>query len=940
MNEFVKGQRWISVAEPELGLGTITDVQHRRTSVSFFGSHAKRQYANATAPLKRVRFRPGDEIMSRDEVRLRIDSVREIDGLLIYRDSGKEIFEYDICDTLSFSAPKERLINGLTDAIELFNLRYDTLNYMARIKKSAVRGFVGGRVDLIAHQFYIAQQVAARFAPRVLLSDEVGLGKTIEAGLIIHRLLGCERICRVLIIVPDSLVHQWFVELWRRFNLLFSIVDESGCRLFEKQNPGLNPFFDFQLSICSIGFFENKHRKQQALAAGWDMLVVDEAHHIIENSPAYRFIESLGQACKGMMLLTATPDQMGERSHFARLKLLDPYRYHDYDAFTRQADNYRKIAELTDHILAGRAERIDFDEALSISGFRDKKEIARFKSLVNGSKSDRETIAGEIGDRCGTGRVIFRNTRSTIEWFPKRLEKIYPIDAGPEDIRQSDIELERELDGGEKTLSLDYKYDPRILLLVDLLKNLGREKILVLCQTPEKAMAIEAAIKTRVNIKIALFNENMTLIQRDRNAAWFSESEGAQMMICSEIGSEGRNFQFARHMVMFDLPLNPEVLEQRLGRLDRIGQTKDIFIHIPYVKGSASEILVNWFSSGIEIFEHNVSGLYLLYKKFGRRVLELILAKIKSNVMPVSDVSALINETAVFRKKLSKKLEKGRNRILELSSFHAGRAKRLTDKIAAVDKSRDLDNFMLRLFHHYGIRANEISDRTWRLHFNDLTGSEFPVPALGENQKTVTFDREKALVRGEIDFLSWDHPMVTGAMELLMGTEKGNSCVALWKDSGRQGILLEAIFVLECIAPSELHIDRFLPSSVLRLVVDSAGNEVSDAYPFALFKENLENVSGSWRPEKSEATEFFLPEMITVCVKTALRSVTPAIESAVEEIEFIMGNEIRRLRTLQKVNPDIRCEEVESLENEKQELCRHMRSARFRLDALRLISLF
>ncbi len=937
MHKYVTGQRWISEMEPELGLGTIEVAEQRITCVSFFGSQDQRQYATANAPLKRVKFRPGDEIMSRDEIKVRIEIVREINGLLIYSGNGCEIPEYDICDTISFSTPKERLSNGLVDSNEIFNLRFDTLNLTARLKKSPVRGFVGGRVDLIGHQFYIASEVAARNAPRVLLSDEVGLGKTIEAGLILHRLLGFERISRVLIIVPDSLVHQWFVELWRRFNLVFRIFDESFCRSAEKQDPGINPLQDYQLGICSMGFFTNNRRKQQALNAGWDMLVVDEAHHVVENSPAYRFIASLGQASSGMMLLTATPDQMGERSHFARLKLLDPARYHDFDAFLQHAENYHKIAGLIDQINSGKIENIDFEKAASISGFRLAEDKQRFYTLVRGCESSRKKIVAEILDRQGTGRVIFRNTRAAIHWSPRRIEKLSPLDATPANIRQADLELLMELQADKNSVTVDYTLDSRILFLVDLQKKLAGKKILVICRSPEKSMAIEAAVKKHVNVKIALFNENMSLIQRDRNAAWFSDDTGAQIMICSEIGSEGRNFQFAHHMVMFDLPLNPELLEQRVGRLDRIGQTRDIYIHIPYIKDSAWEILVNWYSCGLEIFENNINGIHHLYKKFGPQVADLLIEKIENDKSSESDISSLISSTQSFRRDLSEQFEKGRNRILELNSFHAGKAKKLTDTITAIDQSRDLDFFMLKMFDHYRIRTDEISDRTWRLHYNDLIGSEFPVPALGESKRVVTFDRSKACIRGEIDFLSWDHPMVIGAMEMLLGTEKGISCLAMLNDSGKQGILLEAVFVLECIAPSELNIERFLPPMPLRIVVDSSANVVSEDYPFSLFEEKLENFSGSWLVENREITEIFLPEMVNTTAVIAETSAPPVVESAVAEIETVMGAEIRRLKELQKVNPAIRNDEIEIMENEKQALLNHVRRARFRLDALRVV---
>jgi ATP-dependent helicase HepA len=150
-----------------------------------------------------------------------------------------------------------------------------------RSRKSPVRGFLGGRIDLIPHQLYIAQEVANRHAARVMLSDEVGLGKTIEACLILHRLLLSGRANRILVLVPESLVHQWFVEMLRRFNVWLHIFDEERCASIEAGEPGANPFLDDQLVLTSIGFLAaDPRRSAQAVAAGWDVLVVDEAHHL------------------------------------------------------------------------------------------------------------------------------------------------------------------------------------------------------------------------------------------------------------------------------------------------------------------------------------------------------------------------------------------------------------------------------------------------------------------------------------------------------------------------------------------------------------------------------------------------------------------------------------------------------------------------------------
>ena len=148
-------------------------------------------------------------------------------------------------------------------------------------RQSPVAGFVGGRIDLIPHQLYIASTVANRYVPRVLLADEVGLGKTIEACMILHRLHLTGRAERVLIVLPESLVHQWFIELLRRFNLWFTLFDAERCEAITAANPEANPFFEEQLVICGIHTLMDHERWADcAVAAKWDMLVVDEAHHL------------------------------------------------------------------------------------------------------------------------------------------------------------------------------------------------------------------------------------------------------------------------------------------------------------------------------------------------------------------------------------------------------------------------------------------------------------------------------------------------------------------------------------------------------------------------------------------------------------------------------------------------------------------------------------
>src|SRR5262249_37314527 len=142
-NDFHPGQRWISESEPELGLGSIVRVTDRRVTAEFAATGAKREYARANAPLRRVRFRAGDTIKNRKEKAFLIEAVTERDGLLFYRPPGHEISETELSDAISFNEPEERLFAGQADPPQVFDLRLTALNHQHRLRKSAVRGFAG-----------------------------------------------------------------------------------------------------------------------------------------------------------------------------------------------------------------------------------------------------------------------------------------------------------------------------------------------------------------------------------------------------------------------------------------------------------------------------------------------------------------------------------------------------------------------------------------------------------------------------------------------------------------------------------------------------------------------------------------------------------------------------------------------------------------------------
>ncbi|MEC8333153.1 MAG: RNA polymerase-associated protein RapA [Verrucomicrobiota bacterium] len=943
MQNFVIGQRWTSETEPELGLGIVVSTSRHHVSVLFPASNETRLYATNNAPIKRVEFRPGDSIQSQTGQTVLIESIKLEKGVITYICDGVEVPEAELADTTSFSKPEERLISGQYDRSSTFELRYETMAQQAKAKQSAVSGFIGGRIDLIPHQLYIASEVSNRYMPRVLLADEVGLGKTIEACLILHRLHLTGRAERILILLPESLVHQWFIELLRRFNLWFTLVDEPYCESVTAVDKEANPFNEKQLVICSVKtLLEHSRWKTCALDSNWDMLVVDEAHHLKWApqvvSPEYKLVERLTQKSHGLLLLTATPEQLGAEGHFARLRLLDPARYPDLDKFCEEQSGYVKVAQVANKLIEG--------VKLSPSDLQYLRGI--FEDYNDESFSDQLKVPSNfleaLIDRHGTGRVIFRNSRDNLKGFPMR--RCLPKQLEPRDkLSRTDMEarLLREFiidkqDPNEQTETHDFRNGPRILWLAEFLKGLGKdEKVLLICSTLGKIQGIYKALLEEVNLKVALFHEELSLLQRDRNAAWFAEPAGAKILLCSEIGSEGRNFQFAHHLVLFDLPLNPELLEQRIGRLDRIGQNETIKIHIPFLANSWIELLMRWHHQGLNGVEHSLKGGYAYFDKFYTRIRALCLRYHLADNTTVAEADQLIEESMVFRSELEDRLSKGQDRLIALNSNGGEAATKLVDNIHTIDADPSLELFMNRIFDHFGVKVEDIDNCTFRLEPDQLFTDSFP--CLHDGGVTVTYDRTRALSREDIDFLTWDHPMVRGAMDLMLSFKRGNSTIVVWKDLDFEApaILIEAIYMLESVAPSRLHVDRFLPPSPLRVLVDIEGKDFSNQLSHEFINRHCSDEEAFRLKKEPALLQALLPEMLRSAKEYARAQKSTYLKAAMTKAHKHLDHEAKRLKELQKVNPNVRDEEIEIAESVINDVTRHIAKAHIRLDAVRLI---
>ncbi|MBD2800201.1 RNA polymerase-associated protein RapA, partial [Xenorhabdus sp. M] len=836
---FTLGQRWISDTESELGLGTVVALDARMVTLLFPASGENRLYSRNDSPITRVMFNVGDTVTSHEGWKLKIDDVQLDNGLLNYVGTRLDTEEENIClrevlldSKLTFNKPQDRLFAGQIDRMDRFALRFRARKHQSEQSKLAESGLRGIRASLIPHQLHIANEIGKRHAPRVLLADEVGLGKTIEAGMIIHQQLMAGRAERVLIIVPDSLQHQWLVEMLRRFNLRFSLFDDG--RYTEALHDSDNPFETEQLVICSLDFVRrNKQRFELLLEASWDLMVVDEAHHLAwsEKAPSreYHVIEQLSEQIPSVLLLTATPEQLGQESHFARLRLLDPNRFHDYQAFIDEQQNYQPVADAVSLLLSG--ETLNDDQQNAIVELISEQDIEPLLKATNSNKDEesenaRNELITMLMDRHGTSRLLFRNTRGGVKGFPHR--ELHEIKLPLPAQYQTAIKVS-EIMGAKKTVEARAKdmlyperiyqefegenatwwnFDPRVEWLLGFLTANRDEKVLVICAKAETALQLEQVLREREAIRSAVFHEGLSLLERDRAAAYFaSEEEGAQVLLCSEIGSEGRNFQFANQLVMFDLPFNPDLLEQRIGRLDRIGQGRDIKISVPYLENTAQSILLRWYHEGLDAFEHTCPTGRSIYDKYYETLLNFLA---KPNEQ--TGFSEFIAECRTHHEQLKQQLEQGRDRLLEMNSNGGEKGQKLAEKIAAQDNNPELVNFALNLFDIIGINQEDRSDNIIALHPSDhMLVPDFP--GLPTDGCSITFDREKALSREDTQFLSWEHPIIRNGLDLVLSGDTGSCAVSILKNKALPvgTLLVELIYVVEAQAPKHLQLTRFLP---------------------------------------------------------------------------------------------------------------------------------
>lgn len=889
---WIVGQRVLSQSEPELGVGLVTRQGDGVVEVFFERSALRRRYSEKSAPLKRLMLEKGQRLRKDEDLEFTIESIEEKGGLLLYKGAGFEAWEYEMDPRVEDLGPLEQFFIGQWSSPQAFDLRASAWRLKSLALASNVRGLIGAKLSLLPHQMYIAREMARRARPRALLADEVGLGKTIEAALIFSSLRALGRATRVLILCPDALRHQWLAEMFRRFNVLFSLTSDE----FET-------FASEQLWITSLDFIRaDEGRFADALREEWDLVIVDEAHHFRWSPGApsveWRALDQIAKRSRGLLLLTATPRQQGLETQFGLLHLVDPDRFADFDAFVAESATFQKASDLA-RSLDG-----DFDESLLRNELeRLYPQDTGLAEMLGERPVDAKKIQAALVDRHGTGRVLFRNRRERLRGFPKRKMRATQLSPGTH---------------------VKEKW------LLAFLEALEGEKVLLLCSSKSDVLKLDRYLQKESGLKRALFHEDLELVERDRQAAWFAQPRGAQVLISSEVGGEGRNFQFCHKLVLFDLPHHPDLVEQRIGRLDRIGQGHEIEIYVPWVADSSEEVYFRAYSEGLNCFEESWNGLAAVDEKFRDEL--KVLADAPANAQRSRRLDEVVAQMKATADSLRREQAESTDYLLDLNSFDPQVGAQIVNEIETRERDGLLRDYMERCWDYFGVEQEDFDEHG---AIKVTPASLMFVQTFPElkDEKVVCFSRASALAREDFVFLTQDHPMVEGSLSLLLQQNQGVASVA-WVDSLPEGLYFEFSFVLQAVAAPELEIERFLAPSLLRGALNHQGNWQKN---LALNEAPKKDLPEEWlqkiRPRLREMTTPLFIRAQTEFEKTAQLKKREAIENA----ERAFDDEIARLKALAQVNRSISAVEVDALDRRRAQVITAVKESRLRLDSLRMI---
>jgi ATP-dependent helicase HepA len=871
VSAFLKGMKIVHRAQSGWGVGHVVTVSEDppRLSAEFPGRPGGPVILSSRDPaLVRYKFAPESAALLADGTPARV--IRPLAG------PANDLFRYtvdvpgkkpgirsesDLRAAPPRAGPAEQLASGRWGAPDDFQLRAEAVKLDLERRADALGALFASRVYVKPHQVSVAHQVLSAPQPRFVLADEVGLGKTIEAGLVLSGLLHAGLVKRCLVVAPSHLTVQWLAELFHKFNLLFTLMDPDRARddreAADSYDDGASgsPWTRHTLVITSLEFLSRSKEEQGAAAeAGWDLVVIDEAHHL-RGSRAYEVAQSLARRTWGLLLLTATPLQLDPAEYHALLKLVDPAPAATLEELQERLSRQGDLSEQVRALLAG-----DASAAARIARL--------FPADPQLSKLKGQPLLNHLAESYGLSSRLLRNRRAVVGGFtPRVLEKI--------DVQLSQAERELEDDVraalGEARLpsgavlgallrrlgsspaalavGLQSSGDTGLLRLVARAQALMAEgkdsklnafldlvqktpdKILVFAETRETIEYLRAALARR-KIEALAYVGDLTPAERDKLVARFRDPEGPRVLLCTELGGEGRNFQHCHVLVNYDLAWSPSAIEQRIGRIDRIGQSREVRIVVLRPEGTLAARVVDVLDSGVGVFTEPVGGL--------DPVLESVEADLLALASDRADSKKWDQMTAALAKRVSAaraEVARAYDPLLDLRScdLQAMRAlaergasrigAQLTPKMDAAQSLQSvasmlearLEQVCVEAARRVGLESDvEVDVLPGEVSFR--VGPELKVDALAgfdlEQDRVVlgSFKREVAVKREENDSFATGHPLVEALFGWIRDGELGRATVARTHVRGVTGAALDARFIVALPEAADLAQGARVPS--------------------------------------------------------------------------------------------------------------------------------
>jgi len=824
------------------------------------------------------------------------------------------------------AGPLSRLATGRAGPASAYRLRARVSRLEALRRADSLGALLSSRVHVLPHQVGAAGRILADRIPRFVLADEVGLGKTIEAGLVFAGLRQLGLAERVLVVVPEHLAFQWLAELFHKFNALFSLLSRE--RIEELGGPEA-ALARSPLAIVPMELLRDDGELADACwEADLDLVIVDEAHHLADD----RVFEAVAPAALesfGLLLLTATPVRLDPREYWRLLGLVEQVPTTSLQGFLGRLEQHEAFAAVARRLLAGGST----EEALG--RLRTLAPADPFFATAHAP----EALLAHLAERHGLSARLIRNRRAKVGAFTRRVLRREEVPAGQK--RRVAAALCARLAG-------------------------EGEKVLVFGADVEALSDLRAAIAGH-GLEALLYDEADTIEARDRLVARFRDPEGPRILLSGESGGEGRNFQFACHLVCYDLPPSPLTLEQRIGRLDRLGQHRPVEIHLLPEPGDEA-FLADLYEREIGIFDAPVGGL------------DAVLARLPAELAALRDAPE--EARLAFRQGLAGRVAAGRRAqqegydplldvrsaaLPELSRLVAGSLSRLGEEVppaiatqaasgfdtaireALVHLSRWLEEELEETGVEVARRVGIEADTDQNVHPFEVAftlGAHMRVEALPgmtvpEEPETHlgSFWRETAVVREELEWFATGHRLVEALLGLVRDGDAGRSAVLRHPEAPEGGALL-CRFHVTFREAADLSPGARVPSRQASRYLDAtpipAAAEVAGGKAVAGLAERLLDAALDARASASASS---IGAAYKAAEAEARRRLEERREAALRKLEEHVAIEAERLRAARAggADPEIADEAEASLAGHREGTVEALRAARLELDAVALV---